>query len=132
MDFRSSVGNDFAGNSSGTLNVTKPGRENESLNCGHVVANSFLRAVWAPYWQLQKMKGVVSGMYFIPTGIIRESDNCAVSGEFLCETFGLKAVFNEEVSFISRIDLIIDTVSCLKYSRSNDVAFEMLLMCSRL
>ena len=71
-------------------------------------------------------------MFVIPTGIMREFDNCAASEEFLSETFRLKAVFNEEVSFISRIDLIIGTVSCLKCSRSNHIAFEMLLVCGKL
>jgi hypothetical protein len=53
VDFKLSVGSEFAGKSSGTLNVTNPGREKASRKDGQTDRISSFRTCWAPFWQLQ-------------------------------------------------------------------------------
>ena len=53
VDFKLSVGSEFAGKSSGTLNVTNPGREKARRKVGQTDRISSFRTCWAPFWQLQ-------------------------------------------------------------------------------
>ena len=78
------------------------------------------------------MKGVKLDISVIRTGKGAKPDNCVGTELFHSETIVRMVVFNEEVSFINRIDHIIGTVSCLKYNRSFQTVFVLALLCCKL